>query len=150
MGSVRDGSMPITIPSAPDFEATVTDIRKRDNCSRTAALAKARQEHPDAFEAFQSGDADADFDALVAAEIAKGSPAGIAAQRVGLRYPNAAAAVIAKKEKTPFETEVDNIQEQDGCSRSEAMARARKNTRSSSLIKMRLRPRGRVKREALF
>jgi uncharacterized protein YoaH (UPF0181 family) len=164
-----------------DFEATVSEIRKRDRITRTQAMAKARVEHPDSFEAFQKASAyhlqylnwnmdmtdevkalmssglsrtdamkrvvfqlqnqaaggliagsplqnDKDlgkFEALVQEEIRKGSPASVAAQRVGLKYPDAAASVMAKG-KTPFETEVDNIQEQDGCSRSEAMARARK------------------------
>ena len=125
VGSVRDDDTPIIIP-AEDFEQTVTDIRKRDNCTRTVALAKARHEAPDAFEAYEGGPDDQDFDTLVAAEIQKGSPAAVAGQRVLASNPNLASTVIAKAGKTPFETEVDNIQEQDGCSRSEAMARARK------------------------
>ena len=59
-------------------------------------------------------------------EIAKGSPPSVAAQRVGLKYPNAAAQVITKREKHPFEKVVDAIMEQDGVSRSVAMSRARK------------------------
>jgi hypothetical protein len=125
VGSVSDGSAaPITVPD--DFEQTVTEIRKRDKSSRTEALAKARHENPEGFEAYRVGDTNGDFDALVAAEIAKGSPAAVAAQRVGLRYPNAVAPGIAKKEKTPFEKVVDAIMEQEGCSRSVAMSIARK------------------------
>jgi hypothetical protein len=40
----------------PDFDSTVSEIRKRDNCSRTEALAKARVENPQAFEEYQNVD----------------------------------------------------------------------------------------------
>lgn len=73
-----------------------------------------------------ASETNADFDSLVATEIAKGAPASVAAQRVGLKYPNAAAQVITKREKHPFEKVVDAIMEQDGVSRSVAMSRARK------------------------
>jgi hypothetical protein len=36
-----------------DFTDRVAEIRKRDGCSRVEALAKARIEHPTAFEAYQ-------------------------------------------------------------------------------------------------
>jgi hypothetical protein len=73
-----------------------------------------------------AGNADADFDSLVEAEMEKGVSEAVARQRVGLKYPDAAAAVITKQGKTPFEKVVDAIMEQDGCSRSAAMSRARK------------------------
>lgn len=44
--------------AARDFETKVAEIRKRDNSSRTVALAKARTEHPDLFKAYQ-GDQEA-------------------------------------------------------------------------------------------
>jgi hypothetical protein len=109
-----------------DFEQTVAEVQKRDNCSRTDALAKARQENAAGFANYQASETNADFDSLVATEIAKGAPASVAAQRVGLKYPNAAAQVITKREKHPFEKVVDAIMEQDGVSRSVAMSRARK------------------------
>jgi hypothetical protein len=37
-----------------DFEDTANEIAKRDNCSRTEALAKARKENPEGFDAFQT------------------------------------------------------------------------------------------------
>jgi hypothetical protein len=37
-----------------DFEAKVTEIKKRDNCSRTEAMTKARQEAPELFKAAQA------------------------------------------------------------------------------------------------
>jgi hypothetical protein len=127
VGSVRDDSKtPIMVPPAEDFDETVANIAKRDRCTRQVALAKARHENPEAFEAYQSGPVNEDFDRLVELELATGVSLDIAKQRVGIKHPGAAASVMAKQEKTPFETEVDNIQEQDGCSRSEAMARARK------------------------
>lgn len=113
--------------SAPDFEDTVAGIRKRDGCSRTEALAKARKENAAGFQNYSAGPAnDETFESLVAGEIAKGVADSVARQRVGLKYPNAAAAAIAKQGKHPFEKLVDAIMEQDGVSRSEAMARARK------------------------
>jgi hypothetical protein len=109
-----------------EFENTVVEIRKRDGCSRTDALVKARAENPNGFAAYNSDNTPQDFAALVAEEIRKGCPAAVAAQRVGLKYPSAAASVIEKAGKHPFEKVVDAIMEQDGCSRAEAMARARK------------------------
>jgi hypothetical protein len=94
------------------FAQTVSEIQKRDNCTAQAAMTKARFENKVGFAQYQAGDTDADFDALVAAEIQKGSPPSVAAQRVGLKYPAAAAAVIAKQGKTPFEKLVDAIMDQ--------------------------------------
>jgi hypothetical protein len=108
-----------------EFENTVAEIRRRDNCSRTVALVKARAENPNGFAAYNSGNTPQDFAALVAEEIRKGCPASVAAQRVGLKYPDAAATVI-EKAKHPFLAAVDAIMQQDGCSRAVAMARARK------------------------
>jgi hypothetical protein len=106
--------------------ASVAELQKRDNCTAQAAMTKARFENQVGFANYQSNATNDDFDALLEKEIAKGSPPSVAAQRVGLKYPNAAAAVIAKREKHPFEKVVDAIMQQDGCSRSEAMSRARK------------------------
>jgi hypothetical protein len=36
-----------------DFQQTVSEIKKRDNCTRTEAFSKARKENPDAFAAYQ-------------------------------------------------------------------------------------------------
>jgi hypothetical protein len=38
-----------------DFTGHIAEIRKRDGCSRVEALARARIEHPSAFEAYQDG-----------------------------------------------------------------------------------------------
>jgi hypothetical protein len=116
------------VEAKPDFATTVAEIRKRDNCSRTEALVKARKEQPESFAAYSAGPTNADFDKLVEAEIAKGVAPSVAAQRVGLRHPEATAAAIAKQDRHPFLKLVDNIQEQDGCSRAVAMSRARKKS----------------------
>jgi hypothetical protein len=128
---VQELNKKTTQPHAPiavnDFETTVTEIRKRDNCSRTDALVKARAENPNGFAAYNSDNTPNDFDALMAAEIAKGAPASVARQRVGLKFPNAAATLIAKTSgKHPFESVVDAIQEQAGVTRTVAMSRARR------------------------
>jgi hypothetical protein len=120
--AVRADAKPIHIN---EFENTVAEIRKRDNCSRTDALVKARTENPEGFAAYNADNAPKDFEALVEAEMAKGVSDSVARQRAGLKYPDATAAVI-EKAKHPFEQVVDTIQAQDGCSRAEAMARARK------------------------
>lgn len=39
--------------SRQQFESKVSEIKKRENCSRTEALEKARKEDPDGFKAFQ-------------------------------------------------------------------------------------------------
>lgn len=41
--------------TAASFQKRVSDIRARDNCSNVEAMQKARQEHPDDFEAYQAG-----------------------------------------------------------------------------------------------
>ena len=111
---------------AADFDATVAEIKNRDNCSRTDALAKARVENPDGFEAFQSGNTNADYDALCAAEMAKGCSLDIAAQRVLARHPHLSAQVIAKKDKHPFEALVAGYVS-EGMTPNDALAKARKD-----------------------
>lgn len=39
--------------AAQDFDTKVAEIRKRDNSTRTEAIAKARKEHPELFKAYQ-------------------------------------------------------------------------------------------------
>lgn len=39
--------------AARDFDAKVNEIKKRDSCTKTQALAKARTEHPDLFKIYQ-------------------------------------------------------------------------------------------------
>jgi hypothetical protein len=36
-----------------DFQNVVADIRKRYDCSNTQAMARARREHPELFDAYQ-------------------------------------------------------------------------------------------------
>lgn len=45
----RDGSIGKNNGGVHPFEKAIHDIRKRDNCSRTEAMQKARLEHPDEF-----------------------------------------------------------------------------------------------------
>jgi hypothetical protein len=109
------------------FEQKVEEIRKRDNCSRTDALSKARKEAPEDFASYcGDGPTPMDFDILVASEIQKGCVPAVAAQRVGLKYPEAAAAMIAKASKHPFEAVVDTIMARDNCNLATAMKRARR------------------------
>ena len=82
-------------PPFPPESGELEKIERR-LARATAALAKARKENPEGFEAYQ------DTDTTIVGE------------------------VIAKSGKHPFETEVDNIMSTDGCSRSVAMSRARK------------------------
>jgi hypothetical protein len=105
-------------PLKRSFEQTVTEIQKRDNCTATQAMAKARNENPEGFANYQAEPKHGDFDVLVQAEIAKGCSPSVAAQRVGMKYPDAAAAVIEKKNKHPFRTVLDddNSSWSRGCS----------------------------------
>src|SRR5262249_40859332 len=47
------GGDPAIAKSAQGFEAKVAEIKKRDSCSGTEAMKKARKEDPDGFEAYQ-------------------------------------------------------------------------------------------------
>lgn len=88
-----------TEPPMDSFERAALEIQKRDGCSRTDGLRKARQEHPDAYADFNAEPlrkSSLGFDALVEMEIRKGFPAAVAAQRVvtvhGVRPPKREAA----------------------------------------------------------
>ena len=81
-----------------DFHTTVSEIRKRDNCSRTEALAKARKENPEAFNAYLVG------------PVAK---------------PDVSPAV-AKSSVTTFMAAVDDAMREKGLSRTDAMSEVRK------------------------
>jgi hypothetical protein len=117
---------PDDTPSAEDFDQTVAEIRKRDGCSRTAALAKARSENQAAFAAYCAGPADKDFAALVEAEIAKGAPASVAGQRVALRHPHLACDAPLAKGVSDFMAAVDAVMAEQELSRTEAMTAVRK------------------------
>jgi hypothetical protein len=58
------------------FDSEVTKIMKRDSVTRSVAMTRARREHPDAWDAYRSGDvaksAGNDFEALVKAEMHRG------------------------------------------------------------------------------
>lgn len=43
--------------AAKDFDSKVSEIKKRDNCTRTEALAKARKENPELFAQYQDSEA---------------------------------------------------------------------------------------------
>ena len=76
----KEGAMP-----ASSFDQCVQDIRKRDSCSRTDALIKARKEHPDLWDRYRDHTVlkSDNFEQLVAAEMRKGWPTrAIAGQRV--------------------------------------------------------------------
>jgi hypothetical protein len=70
-----------------------------------------------------------DFDALVAAEIAKGCPASVAGQRVVMRYgtrPDASRVNKSASVTADFMAEVDAVMIAKRCSRTEALTEARK------------------------
>ena len=45
--------------AAADFDSKVQEIRKRDNCTQTEAMQKARTEHPDLFAKMQGEEVEA-------------------------------------------------------------------------------------------
>lgn len=51
---VRTGDVEGMQKSADSFTTKISEIKKRDSCSRTEALEKARKEDPDGFKAYQS------------------------------------------------------------------------------------------------
>jgi hypothetical protein len=123
--------------SCQDFDGAVAAIMKRDNCSRTAAMGKARLKAPDAFEAFQGRgraqdeeeDTGADFNKLVEAEIRKGAPRSVAGQRVLHKYgarPNASQIQKNQGATGDFMAEVDAVMIEKCCPRIAAMQEVRK------------------------
>ncbi len=82
--------------ASKEFERSVADIKKRDNCCLTQALQKARRELPEAFAAYQDA----------------------------VTVPQSEPAAIAKR--APFEQTVAEIMRDEGVTRAVAMTRARR------------------------
>lgn len=127
-------------PPPMTFEQTVSAIQRRDNCSGTEALSKARKEHPDAFETFRgirpkkstkkTDDDEDDFDELVEREKARGTPGAIAGQRVLQKYgatPDAARIQKSASATADFMAEVDTVMIAKRLTRTAAMSEVRRN-----------------------
>lgn len=111
------------------FDSKVAEIRKREGCTGTVAMAKARRQCPDLFEATFSPPI-SDYDELVAAEIRKGCSPNVAAQRAALRCPEAAAQAIERakisKSSNDFMTEVNRTMIAKNLTRTAAMTDVRR------------------------
>ena len=124
------------------FEDTVIEIQKRDDCDRTAAMTRARLEHPDAWAAYSGrevpvakgkGGDKAKWDMEVAGEQARtGCSAAEAARRVRRSKPDLAIGKAITEPPERFQDEmaktkwlrtVAEIQSRDRCSNTAAMIR---------------------------
>jgi len=81
---------------------------------------------PEAFAAFRKGAPQANYAALVEAEMAKGFSPTVAQQRAAPLNPAVAASVFSKQASRPFDAIVDQIARDEKISNSEAMMRARR------------------------
>lgn len=119
-----------TIAPAMEFEQAVAVIRKRDNCSRTSALSKARLENPGSFTVYrETEDGGTDFDKLVQAEVDSGAPLAVAGQRVLQKYGARAMAPRIEKGRTTandFMALVNSMMGEHKLSRTAALREARK------------------------
>jgi hypothetical protein len=127
-------------PKRTKFDDLVDQIQRRDNCTRTTALSRARSEHPDEYSRFQgwhSSNTTQDqhsrrsvtdaaykrapcYEDLVAAEIAKGCTTLVQAQqRVAQMYGNNAIppSAISKGEDLveQFNAKVSDLVDETGC-----------------------------------
>jgi hypothetical protein len=127
MAEANVPALPDDTPSVEDFDQTVAEIRKRDNCSRTEALAKGRSENQAGFAAYCAGYSSTDFTSLVEEEIRKGCSPAVALQRVAAHHPEfAKAAQTAPKSVADFMAAVDAVMAEQELSRTEAMTAVRK------------------------
>jgi hypothetical protein len=113
------------------FEAMVDMIAERDGVSKPVAAGRARKEFPDLFDDYRNSVGVAkssSYDQLVDNEIQKGCSVVVARQRVAYAHPELARESLAKSENgvAEFMTRVSEIKKRDGCSRVEAMIRARR------------------------
>ncbi len=114
------------------FDQTVETIRKRDNCSRTEALRKARFEAPDSFAAYRdsaSNGSELSYAELVQAELDSGAPYAVAGQRVLQKFgvrPNAPLIQKAQDATAGFMAKVSTVMADTSCSRTAAMREVRK------------------------
>ena len=112
------------------FEAMIDMVAERYNVSKTVAASRARKEFPTLYEDYRNSVGVAkssSYDQLVDDEIRKGCSAVVARQRVAYAHPELARDQIAKNASvSEFMSAVDAIKKRDGCSRVEAMIRARR------------------------
>jgi hypothetical protein len=146
------GTTPAVRSSTPHkFDRLVEHVQERDSCSKNTAMATARQEYPDVYDAYQSfvagsptneqatrragrgiGKSMPDtFEDLVATEMRKGVPWRIAEQRVINTHGSTALRNRMIKRDggsvaSDFSKRATAIMWQDGTDRTEAMRRLRK------------------------
>ena len=111
------------------FDKAVATIRARDNCTNQEAMSKARLEHPEAFEAMQSGPSAAkqvETEQLEAIDkLAKVNPSA-AATMMDVAFPGVGKSASLQKAEGDFAQKVAEIQKRDGLKRrADAMRKAR-------------------------
>jgi hypothetical protein len=118
--------------AAAKFDALTRMIASRDGVSLEVAAARARKEDPALFAAYQSsGNVAKSFSELIADEIRKGCSPLVARQKINYAYPALARASRESRAKSEsgvaeFMACVSEINKRDGCSRTAAMMRARR------------------------
>jgi hypothetical protein len=112
------------------FESMVLMIRDRDNVPMAEAARRARKEFPTLYDDYQASGGAAvskSYSELIADEIANGCSDTVARQKIAYAHPHLARESIAKSASvSDFMTRVSEIKKRDGCSRVEAMTRARR------------------------
>jgi hypothetical protein len=109
------------------FQTVTARIAAARNLPKAQAQVVARLENPELYADYQRSGVAKSYNDLVAAEIAKGCNPTVARQRVDYAYPQAARASIAKSASaSEFMASVDEIKKAHNCSRTEAMALARR------------------------
>jgi hypothetical protein len=128
-----------TRPTSTVFEKRVEFIRDRDGIAKTEAMGRAREEFPDDYQrhqrfhsdpiSAQAKSAPVTFEDLVAAEMRKGCNENVAAQRVVTMYGGAVLrdrlSKSAAEINDTFADVVEGIFDAEGCSRTEALRKAR-------------------------
>jgi hypothetical protein len=129
-----------TRPRSTEFDKRVQFIHDRDGTSKTEAMGRAREEFPDDYQRhqrFHSDDpisaqaksAPVTFEDLVATEMRKGCNENVAAQRVVTMYGSAVLRDRLSKRaaeiKDTFADVAEGILGAEGCSRTEALRKAR-------------------------
>jgi hypothetical protein len=129
-----------TRPRSTEFDKRVEFIRDRDGTSKTEAMGRAREEFPDDYQRHQRSHSDdsisaqaksapVTFEDLVAIEMRKGCNENVAAQRVVTMYGGAVLrdrlSKSAAEINDTFADVVEGIFDAEGCSRTEALRKAR-------------------------
>jgi hypothetical protein len=129
-----------TRPRSTEFDKRVEFIRDRDGTSKTEAMGRAREEFPDDYQRHQrlrsddpitaqAKSAPTTFEDLVAIEMRKGCNENVAAQRVVTMYGSAVLrdrlSKSAAEINDSFADVAEGIFDAEGCSRTEALRKAR-------------------------